>query len=90
MAATAMPALAGLGVMAAYYRFLRETDELLRSIQLNGLAVGFGAGIFWSVLGSMIARTGWTTPEVLSVSMVMFGAYAIGVTITAHRHGAMD
>lgn len=90
LAATSVPVLAGLGLMGAYYRFLRETDELQRLVQINALALGFGAGVFWSVLISMLARAGVTTPDAMSVPAVMICAYCVGGAITAHRHGTMS
>ena len=89
LTATSVPVLAGLGLMGAYYRFLRETDELQRLVQINALALGFGAGVFWSVLSSMLGRAGVITPDAMSVPLVMVCAYSIGGAITAHRHGTM-
>jgi hypothetical protein len=40
----AMPTAAGAVLLAAFTRYLREIDELQRSIQLQALAFGFGGG----------------------------------------------
>ena len=88
LVAVSVAALLGLGTMAAYYKYLRETDELQRRIQLEGLALGFGAGIFWSVIGSMVARAGTTVPDHVSVLSIMMCVYAIGITVASHRYGA--
>jgi hypothetical protein len=41
-----VPALPGVLAVLAYFKFLREADEMVRRIHLTGMAVGFGAGIF--------------------------------------------
>jgi hypothetical protein len=41
----ACPVVLFIGLLRAYLRFVRGTDELQRLIQLQALAVGFGAGI---------------------------------------------
>ena len=40
-----VPALPAIGALAAYLRFLREADEMVRAIHLQALAWGFGAGV---------------------------------------------
>ena len=40
-----VPVALFVGVLRAYLRFVRGTDELQRLIQLQALAVGFGAGL---------------------------------------------
>jgi hypothetical protein len=89
LAVTSVPILVALGLMGAYYRFLCETDELQRLVQVNALALGFGAGMFWSVFSSMLARAGAATPDSMSVPLIMVCAYCVGAAITAHRHGTM-
>jgi hypothetical protein len=74
--------------MAGYYRFLRQTDELQRRVQIDGLALGFGAGVFWSVLNSMLVLAGAELPDSLGILPVMVCGYAAGVSVAAHRHGA--
>ena len=41
----AIPNLLSLVAVFSYMRFLRMADELLRKIQLEGLAMGFAAGV---------------------------------------------
>lgn len=41
-----LPAIPAVWVYMVYMKFLRETDEMVRRVQLNGLAVGFAAGAF--------------------------------------------
>jgi hypothetical protein len=38
-------AILGIATVLAYHRFLRETDELRRKIEVEALAFAFGAGI---------------------------------------------
>jgi hypothetical protein len=48
--AATLPALLGGLVIWSYMRFVREADELQRTIQLNALAVSFGATIVVAIL----------------------------------------
>src|SRR5688572_20225060 len=41
-ALASVPLLLGVVMVAMYVRFLRVADELLRKIQLEGIALGFG------------------------------------------------
>ncbi len=49
----AAPNLIAIVAVFDYLRFLRMADELLRKIQLEGLALGFAAGVL------VIAGTNW-------------------------------
>jgi len=40
-----IPFTLSIGIVVAYLRFLRNADEFIRKIQVEGLAVGFGVGI---------------------------------------------
>lgn len=40
-----IPATFGILVMRAYLKLLREMDEMLRQMQFEAMAVGFGAGV---------------------------------------------
>jgi hypothetical protein len=44
-----LPNLFSVAALIAYLKFLREADELVRRIQLEGLAFGFGAGVIFAM-----------------------------------------
>ena len=53
-----LPNVLAVGVLLAYLRFLRMADELTRLIQLQGLAVGFGALFFLSMGWELLEAAG--------------------------------
>jgi hypothetical protein len=82
----ALPFLFGAGVLVAYARYLRETDELQRLIQLQALALGCG-GTFFLIAGyEVLQRLGAPMGEVDDVTMVMAGFYALGTFLGWRRY----
>jgi hypothetical protein len=61
-AAALAPNLAALGALRAYLRFLREADELTRLIQVQSLAIGFGAWFFWTLSWQLLEYSGFARP----------------------------
>lgn len=53
-----LPNLFAIAALFAYLRFLREADELVRRIQLEGLAVGFGVGAIYAMGYFLFERIG--------------------------------
>lgn len=43
------PFALSIGALLSYLKFLREADEFMRKIQVEGLAVGFGAGVLFTL-----------------------------------------
>lgn len=77
----------GAQFVRSYLRMVREADELLRQVQLEGLAVGFGAGLICG-LTEMI----FTRPSVwwaLAILMSMSVSYVVSV-LWAARAAAKD
>ena len=56
---------AWIPVVGAYLRFLRETDELTRLIQMQAMAVGFTSGLLMILLGRFIERVAGFLPDPL-------------------------
>ena len=48
----------GVAMLWFYLRFIREADELTRKIQLQALAVGFGAAYVYGMSASMLEQVG--------------------------------
>lgn len=63
LALAALPNALALVVLFAYLRFLRMTDELTRLIQIQGLAIGFGAWFFLSFGWQLFEFAGAPAPS---------------------------
>ena len=64
--------------LLAYLRFLRMTDELLRKIQLEGLALGFGAGAIFGLGYPLLEEAGAPDAADSTIVVVMMIAWALG------------
>lgn len=86
--AVAVVAVFGAGALLAYRRFLRETDELRRKIELDALALGFGVGLLGGFVGSLLADAGlFVSDEPLSdLFVLMCITYGIGVLVGTRRY----
>ncbi len=57
--------IAWIPVVQAYLRFLRETDELTRLIQMQAMAIAFASGLLAILLDRFIARVASFLPDPL-------------------------
>ena len=64
--------------LLAYLHFLRMTDELLRKIQLEGLALGFGAGAIFGLGYPLLEEAGAPDASDSTIVVVMMVAWALG------------
>ena len=78
------PNLLALGVVIVYLRFLRNADELVRRIQLEGLAFGFGVGAVFSMGYQLLERAGAPDLSFSDLAGVMMFAFVVGV-VRANR-----
>lgn len=79
--------LLGLGTIRAYQRFLREADELRRKVELDGLALGFGAGTIAAFTFVLLESSGVALDlRIVEVVAVMFFAYSVGVVLGLRRY----
>ena len=80
-------ALLGIATVLAHRRYLRETDELRRKIEVEALALAFGVGLvggltYWLlVVSGTMPATGFSY-----VFVVMFIAHPVGVLIGRRRY----
>ena len=81
-----LPNLFSVLALFAYLRFLREADELVRRIQLEGLAFGFGAGVIIAMACFTLERVG--VPELTAdrAVFVMMIGWAVGQLAAAWRY----
>jgi hypothetical protein len=79
--------LFGIATLLAYRRFLHETDELRRKIEVEALSLAFGVGIvggltYWllTVMGAVPAK------DFFYVFVGMIFAHPVGVLIGRRRY----
>jgi len=78
--------LLGAVAILAFARYIREADELVRKIQIEALALGFGAGFLLNFTLSLIERLTEQTFEIGDVFLVMIAFYVIGVITGTRRY----
>lgn len=80
------PNVFGIVALFAYLRFLRMADELLRKIQLEGLALGFGAGVVFAMGYQLLERAGAPQLQVSAPAVVMMVGWALGQLLGMRRY----
>lgn len=85
--ATVAVTLLGLGALFAFHRFLRDTDELMRKIQLDALALTVGIGLVSGFSYSLLERAGVVAETgIMILIMVMVVTYIISVVVGLRRY----
>lgn len=81
-----LPTVAGLLALGAYQRWLRATDELLRMIQLQALAIGFG--VTWLAISGypLFVHLGAPALDIGDYAVVMAMTYSVSVVVGAWRY----
>ena len=80
------PNVFSVAALLAYLRFLRMADELLRQIQLEGLALGFGAGALFAVGYQLLELAGAPQAQLSDLAGVMMVAWAAGQLLATRRY----
>jgi hypothetical protein len=84
--------LAGLATLCtvqavrSYLVFLREADELLRRIQTEALALGFGVGAAFSLLYPLLAQLGAPDFGGNGIFVVMMLSWSAGIWLGSRRY----
>ena len=81
-----LPNVLGVMSIAQYIRFLRNADELLRKIQIEGLAIGFGAGAIFMLGYGLLELLGARPLNTADPMAVMFMFWAIGQWLGIRRY----
>ncbi|CAN5847894.1 hypothetical protein BH23ACT10_BH23ACT10_23930 [soil metagenome] len=78
----------GLAIIAvvAFMRFLRQTDELIRRIQLEALVFGFVTAILFGVASPLLARAGAPELGVNGLAAIAMLAFGIGQLVGTRRY----
>ena len=86
-AAAMVNAALGVAVVWSYVRFLRSADELERKIQVEALALGFGAGAVGMLAYRLLERAGAAPAlDVADGLLVMLAGYAAGIIAARRRY----
>jgi hypothetical protein len=86
VALIALTAALGVAMVLAFIRFLREADELVRKIHLEGLAVAFGATVVFVTTWRLVERAGGPHADVDDSLLVMMGVWVIAQIFAARRY----
>ncbi len=84
--AAGVPDLVGIGAIMVYLRFLRQADELLRRIQLESLALGFGAGVVFALGYRLFELAGAPKLDVDDPALVMLISWSFGQWLAMRRY----
>ena len=81
-----LPNLFSVAALFAYLKFLREADELVRHIQMEGLAFGFGAGVIFAMAYFTLERVG--VPELTGdkTIFVMMMGWVVGQLVATWKY----
>lgn len=79
-----LPNLFAIIVLRSYLKFLRMTDELIRRVQLEGLAVGFGTGYAFTI-GYLVAEAAGAPPMNMAVLVLVMTVGWLGGNFFAAR-----
>lgn len=81
-----MPSILGVIGFITYLRYLREADEMLQKIELEGLAIGFGVGVIFSLGYLTLEHVGLPEISASTIVVVMLFAWAFGNVLAARRY----
>ena len=78
--AVVLNALAGIGLIFAFIRSLKEGDDLQRKIQLDALSVAMGVALVGGFSYSLLVTSGFIIDEeVTDITLLMVVAYMVAV-----------
>jgi fluoride ion exporter CrcB/FEX len=79
--------LLGIAIVLAYRRFLQETDELRRKIEVEALCLAFGVGVVGGLTYWLLAVMGAVpATDFVYVFLVMIITHPVGVLIGRRRY----
>lgn len=80
------PSILGFLAVRSYVRFVRDADELVRRIQLESLAWGFGAGALFMMGYRLLERAGAPRMDVSDPLLVMCVVWTTAQLAIARRY----
>src|SRR5262245_37739197 len=82
----AIMTILALLTIRAFMAFLRQADELLRRIQLEALALGFGAGWMFMLCYRVFERLGAPQLDIAHPILIMAFTFAFGQYLGVRRY----
>lgn len=80
-----IPVVLAVATLRLFLRLLRQADELMRKVQVEGIAVGFGAGAIFCVGSFTLEQAGVPgLPMIIAILPMMIG-WAVGALLVAWR-----
>lgn len=76
----------GIGAVFAYLRFLRMADELVRQIQLQGIAFAFGVSFIFAMGYQLFEHAGAPVMSVSDFVLVMSVGWIVGQLLAIGRY----
>lgn len=87
LAGVIVTSLLGIAIVLAYRRFLQETDELRRKIEVEALSLAFGVGVIGGLTYWLLAVMGAVpATDFVYVFLVMILTHPVGVLIGRRRY----
>jgi hypothetical protein len=81
-----VPLVMGFPVMRAFLRYLREADEFTRMVQLEGIAMGYGAGFLFGMGYYTLQQFGAPPLPIIGAVVPMALGWALGSLLVASRY----
>jgi hypothetical protein len=81
-----IPIALGLAMLRSFLRFLREADEFARKVQLEGIALGFGAGQLFCLGYFFFKQLGAPELPMVFAMVPMTLGWAVGSLLVAARY----
>ncbi|WP_153067178.1 hypothetical protein [Steroidobacter cummioxidans] len=81
-----IPIALSIPALLANIRFIREADEFMRKVQLQGIAIGFAAGFVFCMGYQVLERAGAPHLSMIFATAPLGIGWAIGSFIVAYRH----
>jgi hypothetical protein len=81
-----IPIVLGIPLVNALLRFLREADEFMRKVQLEGIAMGFGAGSVFCMGYYLLEQLGAPELPMVFALLPMTSGWAVGSFLVASRY----
>lgn len=83
---TGLTLVLAIQAIRVYLVFLRGADELLRRIQMEALALGFGSGAVFSLLYPLLERLGAPELDGHATAVVMLLSWSAGSWLGTRRY----
>ena len=84
--AAAVPIALSIAGVLTWVHFLRHADELQRKIQLEAMALGFGAGFVVSYGLGVLVRAGLPPVDATTPFTAMVLCYVLGILVSGRRY----